>query len=72
VKYEAGNPIWRCLIDAGHYWQWRGERGGVAAFLTGAHPAKRGAFYKQTVEEREAFLTQAYQQLLQYKSAAYA
>jgi len=72
VQYEAGNPIWRCLADRAHYWRWRGERGGVRAFLTGAHPAKAGAFYEQSVEEREAFLAQAYQQLLQHRRAAYA
>jgi len=72
VQYEAGNPIWRCLADRAHYWQWRGERGGVRAFLTGAHPAKRGAFYEQSVDEREAFLAQAYQQLLQHRRATYA
>jgi len=48
------------------------EASGVAAFLTGVHPAKAGAFYKQTVEEREAFLAQAYQQLLQHRRAPYA
>jgi hypothetical protein len=58
VKIEAGNPVWRCTADRVHYWQWRGEHG-VRAFLTGAHPAKAGAFYKQTVDEREAFLAEA-------------
>jgi hypothetical protein len=58
------------VADRAHYWQWRGERG-VRAFLTGSHPAKAGAFYTQTADEREAFLTQAYQQLFQHKSAAY-
>jgi hypothetical protein len=71
VQYEAGSAVWRCVADRAHYGQWRGEKGGVAAFLTGPHPAKAGAFYTQTAGEREAFLTQAYQQLLQHKSVAY-
>ena len=71
VQYEAPSAVWRCVADRAHYWQWRGEKRGVAAFLTGAHPAKVGAFYEQTVDEREAFLAQAYQQLFQHKSAAY-
>lgn len=71
VKYEAPSAVWRCVADRAHYWQWRGEKGGVAAFLTGAHPAKVGAFYTQSVGEREAFLAQAYQQLLQHRRATY-
>jgi len=47
---------WRCAVSPGHYWQWRGERSGVKAFLTQPHPAKQGPYYEQTVEEREAFL----------------
>jgi hypothetical protein len=70
VQHEARSPVWRCVADCAHYWQWRGERGGVAAFLTRRHPAKRGAFYEQSVEEREAFLAQAYRQLL-LRHAAY-
>jgi hypothetical protein len=71
VQYEAGSAVWRCVADRSHYWQWRGEQGGVAAFLTGRHPAKAGAFYEQSVEEREIFLVQAYQQLLQHRRAVY-
>jgi hypothetical protein len=59
VRFEATSPVWRCVADHAHYWQWRGEQGGVRAFLTGAHPAKAGAFYKQSFDEREAFLLQA-------------
>ncbi len=65
----CGNPAnttqggWRCTKSAGHYWQWRGEQGGVKAFLTQPHPAKRGAFYEQSLEEREAFLEQAHRRL---------
>ena len=56
---ERGLDYWRCPKDRIHYWQWRGEVGGMKAFLTRPHPAKSGAFYQQTVEEREAFLEQA-------------
>lgn len=49
---------WRCTSSPGHYWQWRGEQSGVKAFLTQPHPAKQGAFYDQTIEERDAFLEQ--------------
>ena len=47
---------WRCIRSPGHYWHWRGEHFGVKAFLTQPHPAKSGAFYEQTPEERDAFL----------------
>jgi len=47
---------WRCTASPGHYWQHRGEQSGVKAFLTQPHPAKHGAFYEQSIEEREAFL----------------
>jgi hypothetical protein len=65
---EAAEPrgsIWRCSASAAHYWQWRGERNGGAIhrFLTQAHPAKQGAFYEQTAEEREAFLEQVTRQM---------
>ena len=49
---------WRCAASAGHYWRWRGEQSGVKAFLTEPHPAKQGAFYEQSIEERDAFLEQ--------------
>jgi hypothetical protein len=64
VQSMAGSPIWRCPADPAHYWQWRGEAGGVRAFLTGAHPAKAGAFYEQTSEERESFRDDARLQML--------
>jgi hypothetical protein len=64
VHYEAGSAVWRCTADPAHYWRWRGERGGVRAFLTGAHPAKAGAFYRQTLAERESFLDNAQGQML--------
>jgi hypothetical protein len=64
VQSRAGSPIWRCPADPAHYWQWRGEEGGVRAFLTGAHPAKAGAFYEQTSEERESFRDDAQTQML--------
>ena len=54
---------WRCTASPGHYWLWRGEQGGVKAFLTQPHPAKQGAFYEQSIEEREAFLEQAHRRL---------
>ena len=47
---------WRCISSPGHYWRHRGEKSGVKAFLTQPHPAKQGAFYEQSIEEREAFL----------------
>ena len=56
VIAQAGH--WRCIASAGHYWQWRGEQFGVKAFLTQAHPAKAGAFYEISIEERDAFLEQ--------------
>jgi len=65
----CGSPVtgtpdrWRCTASPGHYWQWRGEQGGVKAFLTQHHPAKQGAFYEQSIEEREAFLEQAHRRL---------
>ena len=57
--------FWRCPQDATHYWQWRGERNGgaVRKFLTRPHPAKQGAFYEQTAEERESFLAGAARQM---------
>ena len=61
VPVEVLSPdFWRCPQDATHYWQWRGERNGgaVRKFLTRPHPAKQGAFYEQTAEERESFLVQ--------------
>ncbi len=55
---RAAADRWRCAASPGHYWQHRGEQSGVKAFLTQPHPAKQGAFYEQTIEEREAFLAQ--------------
>jgi hypothetical protein len=62
----CGTPVetrdigfWRCPKDPSHYWQWRGERGGIKSFLTQSHPAKSSAFHSMTTEEREAFLDQA-------------
>ena len=53
--------FWRCSQDITHYWLWRGEQNGgaIRRFLTQPHPNKEGAFYKMTVEEREAFLEEA-------------
>jgi len=64
----CGRPVerrdpWRCPCDPSHYWQWRGETFGVRDFLTRPHPAKQGAFYEQTIEERETFLAQAARQM---------
>jgi len=56
---EPWGQLWRCRVGGSeHYWRWRGERSGVKAFLTQPHPNKQGAFYEQTIEEREAFLRQ--------------
>jgi hypothetical protein len=55
---------WRCSLSASHYWLWRGEHSGVKAFLTQPHPAKAGAFYEQTIAERDAFLEQAHQRMV--------
>jgi hypothetical protein len=54
---------WRCVNSSCHYWQHRGEQSGVKAFLTQPHPAKQGAFYEQSIEEREAFLEHTHRQL---------
>jgi hypothetical protein len=59
AEVQVDGPYWRCLRDSSHYWQWRGERSGVKDFLTRPHPAKMGAFYEQTDEERESFLAAA-------------
>lgn len=55
---SLGRDMWRCPRDSAHYWQWRGERNGgaIRKFFTQPHPAKQGAFYEQTMEEREVFL----------------
>jgi hypothetical protein len=56
-------PLWRCLNSNLHYWQWRGEQG-VRAFLTSRdHPNKVGAFYRQSLQERTAFLAAARQRM---------
>jgi hypothetical protein len=47
---------WRCPRDPSHYFQWRGEQG-IRQFLTKPHPNKAGAFYEQSVQERERFLS---------------
>jgi hypothetical protein len=54
---RLGFDFWRCVTDAAHYWMWRGEK--VRMFLTLAHPAKLGAFYQMTEQERKVFLTLA-------------
>ena len=56
---------WRCVKDSSHYYQWRGERNGgaIRKFLTQPHPAKQGAFYQLSAEEREAFLLQSRQRM---------
>ncbi len=46
---------WRCPNDSSHYFQWRGEQG-VRQFLTQSHPAKQGAFYAMSDEQRQVFL----------------
>jgi hypothetical protein len=53
-----GHRAWRCVDDSAHYYQWRGELNGgaIRKFLTQPHPAKQGAFYEMTEEERDAFL----------------
>ncbi len=57
-------PLWRCQADSSHYWQWRGEQNGVRDFLINrSHPSKLGAFYQQTLEEREAFMAAAQRRL---------
>ena len=58
---RLGFDFWRCTADAAHYWMWRGEK--VRLFLTQPHPAKQGAFYKMSQEEREAFLLQSQQRM---------
>ena len=57
--------VWKCISDPIHYWKWRGESFGVKDFLTNPdHPSKQGAFYKQTEDERDAFLALAKQNLV--------
>ena len=56
-----GLDAWRCRDDPAHYYQWRGERNGgaIRKFLTQPHPAKQGAYYAMSAEEREEFLARA-------------
>jgi len=63
LDVSGARPLWRCLADSSHYWQWRGELSGVRAFLTGSHPNKVGAFYGQSPKQRSAFLAAARQRL---------
>ncbi len=59
----GAKPLWRCSNSNLHYWQWRGEQG-VRAFLTSRdHPNKVGAFYRQSPQERAAFLAAARQRM---------
>jgi hypothetical protein len=55
---HLGLRAWRCVDDSAHYYQWRGELNGgaIRKFLTQPHPAKQGAFYELSEEERDAFL----------------
>jgi len=69
VQKEDGS-FWRCSEDSSHYWQWRGERSGIKDFLTKPHPAKQGAFYEQTAEERFAFLVAAQRRHAPYLTTA--
>ncbi|RLC75130.1 MAG: hypothetical protein DRJ03_30760 [Chloroflexi bacterium] len=62
--------LWRCLEDSSHYWQWRGEQSGVKDFLTRPHPAKQGAFYEQSDQERQAFLAASAQRHAAYVASA--
>jgi len=59
------NGCWRCSKDNTHYWQWRGEQNGgaIRKFLTQPHPAKQGAFYRMSDEQRRAFLAKAQRQM---------
>ncbi|MEE8390502.1 MAG: SWIM zinc finger family protein [Anaerolineae bacterium] len=56
---KLGFDFWKCPKDSVHYWQWRGEQCGIKDFLTKPHPAKQGAFYSMSREERKIFLAQA-------------
>ena len=62
---HRSNGFWRCVDDASHYFQWRGEQNGgaIRRFLTRPHPAKQGPFYAMTEHEREAFLRRAAQRM---------
>ncbi len=70
VEYRGS--LWRCSEDSSHYWQWRGEQSGVKDFLTRPHPAKQGAYYEQTVEERLTFLAGAQRRYAAYMMSAMA
>jgi hypothetical protein len=63
---RVNGPYWRCERDASHYWLWRAEQSGIKAFLTQPHPAKMGAFYEQTLQEREEFLAAAQRRHAEY------
>ena len=62
---RLGPDFWRCVDDSAHYWQWRGEQNGgaIRKFLTQPHPAKQGAFYRMSDEQRRAFLAKAQRQM---------
>ena len=62
---RLGTDFWRCVDDAAHYWRWRGEQNGgaIRKFLTQPHPAKQGAFYRMSDEQRRAFLAKAQRQM---------
>lgn len=62
---RLGPDFWRCVDDPAHYWQWRGEQNGgaIRKFLTQPHPAKQGAFYEMSDEQRQAFLVRAQRQM---------
>jgi hypothetical protein len=50
---RLGFDFWRCVTSSTHYWMCREK---VRLFLTQPHPAKQGAFYQMTDQERKAFL----------------
>ncbi len=53
---------WRCPDNSSHYFLWRGEQG-VRQFLTQPHPAKVGAYYDMSPDERKEFLEKAAQRM---------
>lgn len=54
---------WRCEADPAHYFQWRGEQGGVRAFLTQPQAGKLGAFYELPIDDLDAFRETAARQM---------
>jgi len=64
VDLGGARPVWRCAEDGSHYWQWRGERFGVKAFLT--RPQRNKVVNWRTPEQRATFLARARRRMAGY------